>query len=240
VEDVAPKFINPSIYGLFGHDIRLGAVFASASTNQGPDFAQAKADSAPPPVGLARTARAAEDVRRSDLTALIRRAARQRRTAKRIQDLDLVALVRGKRQAQNDVTTFNGFKHGGRHKKVGRGGTDYMYAGKGNVTLDARAGTDTLRAGPGNDTLIGGDHPDKLFGGHGHDRVIGGRGNDLIVDAAGAATIDTGPGNNVVDVRGHPGRDTITCPGSGRNLILAMAGDTIAPTCKGDIRITRR
>jgi hypothetical protein len=215
--DVGPRFINPSLYTLFGHRVRVGVVFATSATSQGPSFADAKENSAepqPPPPALQRTT-----------------TAKRREAAKALRRLDLVALAEGRRTDKQHVFAFNGFKTGGRHVKRGRPGVDYMFAGKGTVTLDGDLGNDTLRAGSGADVLIGGRGADKLFGNRAADRMDGGPGNDLIVDGQGSATIEAGSGDNVVDVRGHRGHDTIDCAGSTHNRILANKGDTIATNC---------
>jgi Ca2+-binding RTX toxin-like protein len=189
-------------------------VLASAATNQGVDYRDAKAGS-----GAGGERRSQSPAQRRGMAAALRR-------------MDLLALFEGRRRSRDDPQAFNGFTHGGRHLKRGHAGIDYMRTGVGTVTLDGSGGADTLAADAGPDKLIGASGNDKLFGGSGADRLLGNAGNDLIVDQKGPAVIDTGAGSNVVDVRGHRGHDTIACTGSKRDIVHAEPGDTVAPSCR--------
>jgi hypothetical protein len=125
---------------------------------------------------------------------------------------------------------------------AGGPGTDRISGGPGNDSIsdgagrNASKGTAAFDRGVGRATLRAGSGGDGRVGGRGRDRLLGGDGDDRIVDGVGPAVIDAGKGNNRIDVRGHQGRDVITCTGSKRNFVLAKRGDSVAPSCRGTVR----
>jgi len=86
-------------------------------------------------------------------------------------------------------------------------GTDMIFGGNGDDTINAGAGNDlicggngggTINAGLGNDTVDGGNGNDTLIGGDGDDRLIGGNGNDTMTGGIGADFFDGGSGTDTV------------------------------------------
>jgi Ca2+-binding RTX toxin-like protein len=86
-------------------------------------------------------------------------------------------------------------------------GTDMIFGGNGDDTINAGAGNDlicggngggTINAGLGNDTVDGGNGNDTLIGGDGDDRLIGGNGNDTMTGGTGADFFDGGGGTDTV------------------------------------------
>ncbi|MGB7336123.1 MAG: calcium-binding protein [Salaquimonas sp.] len=98
-------------------------------------------------------------------------------------------------------------------------GTDYLYGGEGDDTIDGRNGTDYLFGEAGNDYLLGGEGDDVLDGGTGNDKLEGGEGADVIDggegdnDAADYVSSDAGVTINLktgVNSGGHAQGDTIS------------------------------
>jgi RTX calcium-binding nonapeptide repeat (4 copies)/Calx-beta domain len=86
-------------------------------------------------------------------------------------------------------------------------GTDMIFGGNGDDTINSGAGNDlicggngggTINAGLGNDTVDGGNGTDTLIGGDGDDRLIGGNGNDTMTGGIGADFFDGGGGTDTV------------------------------------------
>jgi Ca2+-binding RTX toxin-like protein len=86
-------------------------------------------------------------------------------------------------------------------------GTDMIFGGNGDDTINSGAGNDlicggngggTINAGLGNDTVDGGNGNDTLIGGDGDDRLIGGNGNDTMTGGIGADFFDGGGGTDTV------------------------------------------
>ena len=86
-------------------------------------------------------------------------------------------------------------------------GTDMIFGGNGDDTINAGAGNDlicggngggTINAGLGNDTIDGGNGNDTLIGGDGDDLIIGGNGNDTMTGGIGADFFDGGGGTDTV------------------------------------------
>jgi Ca2+-binding RTX toxin-like protein len=86
-------------------------------------------------------------------------------------------------------------------------GTDMIFGGNGDDTINAGAGNDlicggngggTINAGLGDDTVDGGNGNDTLIGGDGNDRLLGGNGNDTMTGGTGADFFDGGSGTDTV------------------------------------------
>jgi Ca2+-binding RTX toxin-like protein len=86
-------------------------------------------------------------------------------------------------------------------------GTDMIFGGNGDDTINAGAGNDlicggngggTINAGLGNDTIDGGNGNDTLIGGDGDDLIIGGNGNDTMTGGIGADSFFGGSGTDTV------------------------------------------
>jgi Ca2+-binding RTX toxin-like protein len=86
-------------------------------------------------------------------------------------------------------------------------GTDMIFGGNGDDTINAGAGNDlicggngggTINAGLGNDTVDGGNGNDTLLGGDGDDLIIGGNGNDTMTGGPGADSFFGGSGSDTV------------------------------------------
>jgi Ca2+-binding RTX toxin-like protein len=86
-------------------------------------------------------------------------------------------------------------------------GTDIIFGGNGDDTINAGAGNDlicggngggTINAGLGDDTVDGGNGNDILIGGDGNDHLIGGNGNDTMTGGSGADSFDGGGGTDTV------------------------------------------
>jgi len=160
---------------------------------------------------------------------------------------------------------------------VGRAGTDALDAGAGADLLNGGAGNDSLSGGEGDD-LLGiivneGSRPpeDRVSRDDGDDLVDGGPGDDLINGGPGTSVLNFGIDNQIGtsettapngadDLRGGPGRDTITyenfaapvkatldgtpddgAPGEGDNarpdvevLVGGSAGDVLAGGAAGE------
>ena len=98
-------------------------------------------------------------------------------------------------------------------------------------------------AGVGADEEAGGAGEDFLAGGEGSDELAGGPGGDLIVDLAGDDVVRGGDGPDRITVRDLVGGDRVSC-GGGDDLVIADAGDRVAPDCEqnlgpGHVRVRR-
>jgi Ca2+-binding RTX toxin-like protein len=141
----------------------------------------------------------------------------------------------------NGAATASGGTGGDR--LAGLSGIDKLYGDGGADLLTARQGPSpsTLSGGDGNDRLVGGD-ADVLDGGNGSDILVGGAtfggatidggpGNELIT-STGGATIAAGPGSDLVNAADGGGTpDTIAC-GPGYDLVWADAADRVARDCE--------
>jgi hypothetical protein len=131
-------------------------------------------------------------------------------------------------------------------------GAQVVTGGDGNDVITGSAGNDSLDGGNGRDTISGSDGDDALQGGDGRDLLLPGLGKDAIsggpsVDAvsyedhsgasvslnAGADDGAAGEQDNVADdvenVIGSPGDDTITGNGSRNDVDAGAGGDVIDP-----------
>jgi Ca2+-binding RTX toxin-like protein len=108
----------------------------------------------------------------------------------------------------------------------------------GNILADRLTGLD------GNDRLDGGAGNDTLVGGAGSDRLDGGAGKDLANYAgAGPVTIDLAAGtasegdtlNDVEDIRGSSGNDSITGDAANNMLIGDSGADTLTGGAGADL-----
>jgi len=104
-------------------------------------------------------------------------------------------------------------------------GTDMIFGGNGDDTINAGAGNDLICGGNGGGTINGGLGDDTIDGGNGSDNLIGGDGNDHIFGGGGDDTINGGIGNDLID--GGSGNDTMT-GGPGADSFTGGSGtDTI-------------
>jgi Ca2+-binding RTX toxin-like protein len=94
-------------------------------------------------------------------------------------------------------------------------GTDMIFGGNGDDTINAGAGNDLVCGGNGGGVINGGLGNDTLDGGNGNDTIIGGDGDDLIIGGNGNDTMTGGAGADAFF--GGSGTDTITDfnPGQG-------------------------
>ena len=110
-------------------------------------------------------------------------------------------------------------------------GNDLICGGNGGGTINGGLGDDTIDGGNGNDNLIGGDGNDHIFGGGGNDTINGGVGNDLIDGGTGNDTMTGGPGAD--SFTGGSGTDTVTDynPGEGdtRDGTIEIGALTVPP-----------
>jgi Ca2+-binding RTX toxin-like protein len=97
------------------------------------------------------------------------------------------------------------------------GGNDLICGGNGGGIVNGGVGDDTIDGGNGNDTLRGGDGNDLILGGGGNDILEGGNDNDTIDGGAGVDTIRGESGNDTLtggsgadSFNGGPGNDTVT------------------------------
>jgi Ca2+-binding RTX toxin-like protein len=114
-------------------------------------------------------------------------------------------------------------------------GTDMIFGGNGDDTINAGAGNDLICGGNGGGTINGGLGDDTIDGGNGNDNLIGGDGNDHIFGGGGNDTLNGGIGDDILDggggndtMTGGPGADTFT-GGSGTDSVTDFTpaqGDT--------------
>ena len=105
------------------------------------------------------------------------------------------------------------------------GATDYRPATFQSANGDAvgTAGNDTLAGTSGNNQLVGGDGNDVLTGNGGADVIYGGRGDDRIILNENNITYlaQSGTSQNILQVDGGTGIDTLVIDGYGKSLALA-------------------
>jgi Ca2+-binding RTX toxin-like protein len=113
-------------------------------------------------------------------------------------------------------------------------GTDMIFGGNGDDTVNSGAGNDLICGGNGGGIVNGGLGDDTIDGGNGNDTLRGGDGLDLIFGGGGNDTLEGGNDNDVIDggtgtdiLRGENGDDTLT-GGSGPDSFNGGAGnDTV-------------
>jgi hypothetical protein len=117
---------------------------------------------------------------------------------------------------------------------TGTNGADTLRGFGESNTIRGLGGDDLILGGDGHDTLYGGAGDDTINGGPGEDTLYGGPGADRITDRSGPTVVYTGgnsgPGNDVVDVRDGKGDDTVHCENSD-TVVIADPGDEIDGTC---------
>jgi Ca2+-binding RTX toxin-like protein len=113
-------------------------------------------------------------------------------------------------------------------------GTDMIFGGNGDDTINAGAGNDLVCGGNGGGVVNGGLGEDTLDGGNGNDTLRGGDGNDLILGGGGNDTLEGGNDNDILDggagtdiLRGESGDDTLT-GGSGPDSFNGGPGNDTA------------
>jgi Ca2+-binding RTX toxin-like protein len=113
-------------------------------------------------------------------------------------------------------------------------GTDMIFGGNGDDTINSGAGNDLICGGNGGGVVNGGLGDDTLDGGNGNDTLRGGDGNDLILGGGGNDTLEGGNDNDVLDggtgtdtLRGESGNDTLT-GGSGPDSFNGGPGSDTA------------
>lgn len=104
---------------------------------------------------------------------------------------------------------------------LGGDGNDTIKSGQGSDSISGGAGNDSIlttsaQGGMGNDTILGDAGNDRIQSGLGNDSVSGGIENDSIFDWGGSNTIDSGDGNDYINLRGLI---------SGNNSITGGMGD---------------
>jgi Ca2+-binding RTX toxin-like protein len=113
-------------------------------------------------------------------------------------------------------------------------GTDMIFGGNGDDTINSGAGNDLIcggngggavNAGLGDDTVDGGNGNDTLRGGDGNDLIFGGGGNDTLEGGNDNDTLDGGTGTDIL--KGENGDDTMT-GGSGPDSFIGGAGNDTA------------
>ncbi len=119
-------------------------------------------------------------------------------------------------------------------------GTDMIFGGNGDDTINSGAGNDLICGGNGGGVVNGGLGDDTLDGGNGNDTLRGGDGNDLIFGGGGNDTLEGGNNNDTIDggsgtdtLRGESGDDTLT-GGSGADSFNGGPGnDTVTDFSPG-------
>ncbi len=87
-------------------------------------------------------------------------------------------------------------------------GTDMIFGGNGDDTINSGAGNDLICGGNGGGVVNGGLGNDTLDGGNGNDTLRGSDGNDRILGGGGNDTLEGGNDNDVLE--GGQGNDTLT------------------------------
>jgi hypothetical protein len=117
---------------------------------------------------------------------------------------------------------------------AGTNGADLLRGFGESNTIRGLGGDDVIIGGSGHDTLYGGGGNDAINGGPGEDTLYGGSGADQITDRSGPTVVYTGsnsgPGNDVVDVRDGKGDDVVHCETTS-TVVIADPGDEIDGTC---------
>src|SRR5215213_4490681 len=113
-------------------------------------------------------------------------------------------------------------------------GTDMIFGGNGDDTINAGAGNDLICGGNGGGVINGGLGDDTIDGGNGNDTLRGGDGNDLILGGGGNDILEGGNDNDKLDggtgtdiLRGESGDDTLT-GGSGADSFNGGPGNDTA------------
>ena len=87
-------------------------------------------------------------------------------------------------------------------------GTDMIFGGNGDDTINSGAGNDLICGGNGGGVVNGGLGDDTLDGGNGNDTLRGADGNDRILGGGGNDTLEGGNDNDVLE--GGQANDTLT------------------------------
>jgi Ca2+-binding RTX toxin-like protein len=113
-------------------------------------------------------------------------------------------------------------------------GTDMIFGGNGDDTINSGAGNDLICGGNGGGAVNGGLGDDTIDGGNGNDTLRGGDGNDLIFGGGGNDTLEGGNHNDTINggtgtdiLRGESGDDTLT-GGSGPDSFNGGPGNDTA------------
>jgi serralysin len=113
-------------------------------------------------------------------------------------------------------------------------GTDMIFGGNGDDTINSGVGNDLICGGNGGGIVNGGLGDDTIDGGNGNDTLRGGDGNDLIFGGGGNDTLEGGNDNDTLDggsgtdiLRGESGDDTLT-GGSGPDSFNGGPGNDTA------------
>jgi Ca2+-binding RTX toxin-like protein len=104
-------------------------------------------------------------------------------------------------------------------------GTDMIFGGNGDDTINSGAGNDLICGGNGGGTINAGLGDDTIDGGNGNDNLVGGDGNDIILGGGGNDTLNGGIGNDILD--GGTGNDTMTGGAGADNFIGGSGTDTV-------------
>ena len=110
-------------------------------------------------------------------------------------------------------------------------GSDLVWLGEGNDTIDGLGGRDWIFGEEGEDSIAGGDGRDVIFGGEGNDSIAGGDDADDVWGGEGNDTIDGGEGNDWLE--GDGGDDEIS-GGMGHDIIFGGKGDDVIDGGQGD------
>jgi Ca2+-binding RTX toxin-like protein len=104
-------------------------------------------------------------------------------------------------------------------------GSDMIFGGNGDDTINSGAGNDLICGGNGGGAVNGGLGDDTIDGGNGNDTLRGGDGNDRIFGGGGNDTLEGGNDNDVLD--GQTGNDTLT-GGLGADSFMGGSGTDTA------------
>ena len=116
------------------------------------------------------------------------------------------------------------------------GGSDWVFAGEGNDTIEGGEGYDRLYGEEGDDSIDGGAHSDGLYGGEGNDTLSGGEDDDWLNGGSGNDSLTGGAGADMFVFEPGHGNDTITDYNDDEDLIdLTALTDITAFT---DLTIT--
>ncbi len=151
-------------------------------------------------------------------------------------------------QGTDDADVIDG--SGGTYTINALGGDDLVCGGAGDDTINGGPGTDAIDGGDGKDTINGDDNDDLIFSGLGDDVIDGGpsdSGGDWIYfyDILGSVTVDLERGssrqstgetddlNNLENVYGSPGHDTIFGDDAA-NYLVGWEGNDLIGARNGD------
>jgi Ca2+-binding RTX toxin-like protein len=104
-------------------------------------------------------------------------------------------------------------------------GSDMIFGGNGDDTINSGAGNDLICGGNGGGVINGGLGDDTIDGGNGNDTLRGGDGNDLLLGGGGNDTLEGGNDNDTLD--GGSGNDTLT-GGPGADAFIGGSGTDTA------------